>query len=204
MEGIVATSYSQGDKFYIDPAKLLPLARFLPQPKYDSLSCVPIVMRHYGPCIKEHGWLHMPYYLWFLFLKVIINRNGGDEDLFSCDSWFWCHKFILMRQLVVVLEQQDYNSVLWSSLANRGSNKLITLALPLVTRPTTLVLLTDFPWVSWIFFNTYFSIIVCFLSLLVFFRCFSSFSLCSHCYVVQPCFHLSLGIVTSFICTMSV
>ncbi|ONH90622.1 hypothetical protein PRUPE_8G064800 [Prunus persica] len=33
MEGIVATSYSQGDKFYIDPAKLLPLERFLPQPK---------------------------------------------------------------------------------------------------------------------------------------------------------------------------
>ncbi|KAL2923224.1 putative H/ACA ribonucleoprotein complex subunit 1-like protein 1 [Bienertia sinuspersici] len=33
MEGIVATSYSAGDKFYIDPAKLLPLARFLPQPK---------------------------------------------------------------------------------------------------------------------------------------------------------------------------
>lgn len=34
MEGIVATSYSAGDKFYIDPRKLLPLARFLPQPKY--------------------------------------------------------------------------------------------------------------------------------------------------------------------------
>ncbi|KAK9290573.1 hypothetical protein L1049_008743 [Liquidambar formosana] len=33
MEGIVATSYASGDKFYIDPAKLLPLARFLPQPK---------------------------------------------------------------------------------------------------------------------------------------------------------------------------
>ncbi|KAJ4978623.1 hypothetical protein NE237_009403 [Protea cynaroides] len=33
MEGIVATSYSAGDKFYIDPAKLLPLSRFLPQPK---------------------------------------------------------------------------------------------------------------------------------------------------------------------------
>ncbi|KAJ0261145.1 H/ACA ribonucleoprotein complex subunit 1-like protein 2 [Hirschfeldia incana] len=32
-EGIVAASYAQGDKFYIDPAKLLPLARFLPQPK---------------------------------------------------------------------------------------------------------------------------------------------------------------------------
>lgn len=34
MVGIVATSYSAGDKFYIDPAKLLPLSRFLPQPKY--------------------------------------------------------------------------------------------------------------------------------------------------------------------------
>ncbi|KAF9591187.1 hypothetical protein IFM89_002842, partial [Coptis chinensis] len=34
MEGIVATSYASGDKFYIDPVKLLPLARFLPQPKY--------------------------------------------------------------------------------------------------------------------------------------------------------------------------
>ncbi|XP_060177549.1 putative H/ACA ribonucleoprotein complex subunit 1-like protein 1 [Lycium barbarum] len=33
MEGIIATAYSAGDKFYIDPAKLLPLARFLPQPK---------------------------------------------------------------------------------------------------------------------------------------------------------------------------
>ncbi|KAK9157608.1 hypothetical protein Scep_004182 [Stephania cephalantha] len=32
MEGIVATSYAKGDKFYIDLAKLLPLARFLPQP----------------------------------------------------------------------------------------------------------------------------------------------------------------------------
>lgn len=32
-EGIIATSYKPGDKFYIDPAKLLPLTRFLPQPK---------------------------------------------------------------------------------------------------------------------------------------------------------------------------
>nr|GEW64924.1 putative H/ACA ribonucleoprotein complex subunit 1-like protein 1 [Tanacetum cinerariifolium] len=32
-EGIVATSYAAGDKFYIDPMKLLPLARFLSQPK---------------------------------------------------------------------------------------------------------------------------------------------------------------------------
>ncbi|MQM03595.1 hypothetical protein Taro_036383 [Colocasia esculenta] len=36
MEGVIATSYSLGDKFYIDPAKLLPLARFLPQPKYEG------------------------------------------------------------------------------------------------------------------------------------------------------------------------
>lgn len=36
-EGIVAASYTPGDKFYIDPAKLLPLARFLPQPKYILL-----------------------------------------------------------------------------------------------------------------------------------------------------------------------
>ncbi|KAL8147147.1 H/ACA ribonucleoprotein complex subunit 1-like protein 2 [Apium graveolens] len=32
-EGIIAASYSAGDKFYIDPYKLLPLSRFLPQPK---------------------------------------------------------------------------------------------------------------------------------------------------------------------------
>ncbi|CAN6922445.1 hypothetical protein Bca4012_091487 [Brassica carinata] len=36
MEGIVATSYAPGDKFFIDPSKLLPLARFLPQPKGQS------------------------------------------------------------------------------------------------------------------------------------------------------------------------
>ena len=32
-EGVIATSYAAGDKFFIDPAKLLPLERFLPQPK---------------------------------------------------------------------------------------------------------------------------------------------------------------------------
>ncbi|XP_061343352.1 putative H/ACA ribonucleoprotein complex subunit 1-like protein 1 [Gastrolobium bilobum] len=37
MEGIVATSYSAGDKFFIDPRKLLPLARFLTPPKGQSL-----------------------------------------------------------------------------------------------------------------------------------------------------------------------
>ncbi|CAI5513578.1 unnamed protein product [Closterium sp. Naga37s-1] len=35
-EGVVATSYSPGDKFFIDPMKLLPLQRFLPQPKGAS------------------------------------------------------------------------------------------------------------------------------------------------------------------------
>ncbi|XP_071686982.1 H/ACA ribonucleoprotein complex subunit 1-like protein 2 [Rutidosis leptorrhynchoides] len=35
-EGIVATSYAAGDKFFIDPMKLLPLSRFLPQPKGAS------------------------------------------------------------------------------------------------------------------------------------------------------------------------
>ena len=32
-EGIVATSFPSQKKFYIDPAKLLPLERFLPKPK---------------------------------------------------------------------------------------------------------------------------------------------------------------------------
>ncbi|KAK9802562.1 hypothetical protein WJX73_003277 [Symbiochloris irregularis] len=32
-DGIVATSYSPGDKFYIDPGRLLSMQRFLPQPK---------------------------------------------------------------------------------------------------------------------------------------------------------------------------
>jgi len=32
-EGIVATSFKEGDKFYIGPDKLLPLERFLPKPK---------------------------------------------------------------------------------------------------------------------------------------------------------------------------
>ena len=32
-EGVLATSYGKGDKFFIDPQKLLPLDRFLPRPK---------------------------------------------------------------------------------------------------------------------------------------------------------------------------
>ncbi|KAJ0855501.1 hypothetical protein HanRHA438_Chr14g0674071 [Helianthus annuus] len=34
LEWMIATSYAAGDKFYIDPAKLLPLALFIPQPKH--------------------------------------------------------------------------------------------------------------------------------------------------------------------------
>ena len=32
-QGVAAGSYAEGDTFYTDPAKLLPLERFLPQPK---------------------------------------------------------------------------------------------------------------------------------------------------------------------------
>lgn len=37
-DGIVATSYSPGDRFYIDPGRLLSLQRFLPQPKGSTPS----------------------------------------------------------------------------------------------------------------------------------------------------------------------
>ena len=32
-EGVLPTAYALGDKFFIDPYKLLPMDRFLPQPK---------------------------------------------------------------------------------------------------------------------------------------------------------------------------
>eukprot|EP00850_Spirogloea_muscicola_P015944 SM000126S26320 [mRNA] locus=s126:97547:102696:- [translate_table: standard] len=35
-EGVIASSYGVGDKFFIDPNKLLPLQRFLPQPKVEE------------------------------------------------------------------------------------------------------------------------------------------------------------------------
>ncbi|KAG6738451.1 hypothetical protein POTOM_058070 [Populus tomentosa] len=53
MEGIVATSYAPGDKFYIDPNKLLPLARFLSQPKCYSLFVLagkPAIPKCQNPC----------------------------------------------------------------------------------------------------------------------------------------------------------
>jgi hypothetical protein len=46
-EGVIATSYSSGQKFYIDPMKLLPLERFLPKPKASSrLHLVLICIHH--------------------------------------------------------------------------------------------------------------------------------------------------------------
>lgn len=57
----MATSYSAGDKFYIDPAKLLPLARFLPQPKYVVCSLFYFAQFY---CIILCSWLkHRSFYL---------------------------------------------------------------------------------------------------------------------------------------------
>lgn len=33
LEGIIIASYTLGEKFFVDLAKLLPLQKFLPQPK---------------------------------------------------------------------------------------------------------------------------------------------------------------------------
>ena len=49
-EGIVATSYSKGDQFYINPEKLLPLERFLPQPK--GAGAHPRPRAHPRPCVR--------------------------------------------------------------------------------------------------------------------------------------------------------
>ncbi|MFS7978356.1 putative H/ACA RNP complex subunit Gar1/Naf1, Cbf5-binding domain-containing protein [Helianthus anomalus] len=53
LEEIIATSYATGDKFYIDPAKLFPLARFLPQPKYVLLVVI-LILLHLG--VFTVGW----------------------------------------------------------------------------------------------------------------------------------------------------
>lgn len=70
MEGIIATSYSAGDKFYIDPAKLLPLARFLPQPKYVFFAL-----------------LHASFLWLFLYAtcsKLLINNDDGLCSRTTC------------------------------------------------------------------------------------------------------------------------
>lgn len=69
MEGIIATSYSAGEKFYIDPAKLLPLARFLPQPKYVFFSL------HHA---SISGYSCMPYELIY---QVTITMVYVQEQL---------------------------------------------------------------------------------------------------------------------------
>ena len=60
-DGVVATSYANGDKFYIDPMKLLPLDRFLPKPKGSSAGItkgeafVPL------PELPMHVWYELAY-----------------------------------------------------------------------------------------------------------------------------------------------
>ena len=56
-EGVVATSYSNGDKFYIDPAKLLPLDRFLPKPKGSSAGITKGTLCHH--VTNHNAALHM-------------------------------------------------------------------------------------------------------------------------------------------------
>ena len=45
-EGMQSASYTDGDKFYIDPYKLLPLERFLPQPKGAKVAGAGIALPH--------------------------------------------------------------------------------------------------------------------------------------------------------------
>jgi hypothetical protein len=54
-EGVIATSYNEGDKFFIDPMKLLPLSRFLPQPKYDLELTVALLIS--SVIFARHSWL---------------------------------------------------------------------------------------------------------------------------------------------------
>ncbi|XP_020960464.1 putative H/ACA ribonucleoprotein complex subunit 1-like protein 1 isoform X2 [Arachis ipaensis] len=72
MEGIVATSYAAGDKFYIDPRKLLPLARFLPQPNVvNFFLCASILFR---VCIFIVSWKSYYYrnFLLCLYLDIFV------------------------------------------------------------------------------------------------------------------------------------
>ncbi|KAH7512864.1 hypothetical protein FEM48_Zijuj12G0135500 [Ziziphus jujuba var. spinosa] len=55
MEGIVATSYSAGDKFFIDPAKLLPLERFLTQPNHMKSLFSALTSRTLEVCLWVAG-----------------------------------------------------------------------------------------------------------------------------------------------------
>lgn len=101
MEGIVATSYSSGDKFYIDPRKLLPLARFLPQPKYGlfafhchKLTCLNIMQL---VCSQKSSWwrwiwvninswpINFPYFYLCFWLSL------------HFFAWFSCPSLFLMN-----------------------------------------------------------------------------------------------------------
>jgi len=83
MEGIVATSYSSGDKFYIDPRKLLPLARFLPQPKYVlfTFHCLELIC----PYIAEFVCSLTMCFFYFFYLpkkkRVLLGLCERKDDL---------------------------------------------------------------------------------------------------------------------------
>jgi len=90
----VATSYSASDKFYIDLRKLLPLARFLPQPKYDLFASL---------CQKIN--LHKYHTISFPIDVLYMEMNKGEaEPNYFCSFLFevnlnffglWLHVFLL-------------------------------------------------------------------------------------------------------------
>lgn len=60
-DGVVATSYANGDKFYIDPMKLLPLDRFLPKPKGSSAGITKGESFVLLPELPMHIWYELAY-----------------------------------------------------------------------------------------------------------------------------------------------
>ncbi|WZZ20370.1 hypothetical protein YC2023_121757 [Brassica napus] len=90
MEGIVATSYAEGDKFYIDPAKLLPLARFLPQPK----SCEPLDFLEESCACQGEGGGEPPkgslggaIDTHFGSLKVLVKKMSAEGAALQGSGW---------------------------------------------------------------------------------------------------------------------
>lgn len=67
----MATSYSQGDKFYIDPAKLLPLEKFLPQPKYAFLTSL----------LDYINMFDMIRSICFFFINLVISHVPSMNNL---------------------------------------------------------------------------------------------------------------------------
>ncbi|KAF9661037.1 hypothetical protein SADUNF_Sadunf19G0026300 [Salix dunnii] len=98
MEGIVATSYAPGDKFYIDPNKLLPLARFLSQPKCYSLfvlACKPAITR----CQNLSSFGHDNIYTLILSMRLTNSMHDSTSD--------WDRHKELQEVAVVVEEEAE-------------------------------------------------------------------------------------------------